>query len=81
METVMNYNLHIAGGNKTGRSWEVSIPGTNQFVGIVSERYGKFVKVWFNASATRGSSRKFASVDEAVKFIHDRRVKRGWTVA
>lgn len=81
MKTVMNYTLQLAGGDKTGKSWEVSIPSTGQFAGIVSERYGKSVRVWFNGSATRGSQRKFASVDEAVKFIHDRRVKKGWTVA
>lgn len=78
---IMNYTLQIAGGNKTGKSWEVSIPATGQFVGIVSERYGKHVQVWFNGSATRGSQRKFQSIEEAVKFIHDRRVKKGWSVA
>lgn len=36
--------------------------------------------VYFNSNCTRGSKRRFTSVDDAVKFIYDRRVKKCWGV-
>lgn len=75
----MTYSLdlagHIAG---VGQSFDVRTRG-GAFAGIVSERFesGK-CKVYFNRTATRGSARKFSSVQEAVGFIHARRVKKGW---
>jgi hypothetical protein len=37
-------------------------------------------RVFFNMTATKGSARKFASAEEAVKFVHARRIKKGWSV-
>ena len=78
---IMNYRLQVIGASKIGRSWEMTIPKTGQFVGIITERFGKPFKVWFNANATRGSLRKFQTMDDAVAFIHNRRIQRGWPTA
>jgi hypothetical protein len=34
--------------------------------------------VYFNSDASRGSARKFASIDAALEFMTDRRAKKGW---
>lgn len=34
--------------------------------------------VYFNSNCTRGSKRRFESVQDAVSFIRDRRIKKGW---
>ena len=75
----MTYSLDLAGHIKgVGQSFEVRTQG-GAFAGIVSERFKTGAcKVWFNSTATRGSARKFSSVQEAVNFIHARRVKKGW---
>lgn len=36
--------------------------------------------VFFNSNATRGSKRRFKSVDDAVTFVRERRVKKGWSL-
>ncbi len=75
----MTYSLELAGHIKNlGQSFDVRTKG-GAFAGVVSERFKTGdVKVYFNGSATRGSARKFASVQEAINFIHARRVKKGW---
>lgn len=75
----MTYALDLAGHVKgVGQSFEVRTKG-GAFAGIVSERFKSGTcKVWFNTTATRGSARKFASVQDAVNFIHARRVSKGW---
>ena len=37
-------------------------------------------KVYFDSNANRGSVRRFSTVQDAVQFIYDRRVKKGWGV-
>lgn len=75
----MTYALDLVGHIKdVGQSFEVRTKG-GAFAGVVSERFKTGAcRVWFNSTATRGSDRKFASVQDAVAFIHDRRVKKGW---
>lgn len=75
----MTYALDLTGHIKgVGQSFEVTTKG-GAFAGIVSERFktGQ-VKVWFNSTATRGSARKFQSVQAALEFIHNRRASKGW---
>ena len=76
----MTYSLDLCGHIKNvGQSFEVTTKG-GAFAGIVSERFKTgTVKVWFNTTATRGSARKFTSIQEALEFIHSRRVKKGWS--
>lgn len=78
----MTYGLEIAGHIKgVGQSFEVRTK-SGAFAGIISERFKSGnVKVWFNSTATRGSSRKFTSVQSALDFIHARRVKKGLNIA
>ena len=73
------FGLDLVGHDKTGRSLDVRLPG-GAFCGIVSERYGKHCKVWFNGNATRGSARKFENIEAALEFIRARRIKKGWAV-
>lgn len=37
-------------------------------------------RVYFNTTCSRGSKRWFKSLDDAVNFIRDRRIKKGWHV-
>lgn len=46
---------------------------------ICSQPRGDF-KVYFDGNATRGSVRRFPTVQDAVRFIYDRRIKKGWGV-
>ena len=63
-----------------GQSFEVSTR-SGAFAGIISESFKTgAVKVWFNTTATKGSARKFASINEALSFIYSRRVSKGWRV-
>lgn len=34
--------------------------------------------VYFNSTCSRGSKRRFKTVNDAVQFIRDRRIKKGW---
>ncbi|MFO7788470.1 MAG: hypothetical protein R6W87_12010 [Halospina sp.] len=74
----MTYGLELTGHIKgVGQSFEVRTKN-GAFAGIVSERFKTGnVKVWFNSTATRGSARKFTSVQGALDFIHARRIKKG----
>ena len=74
----MTYALELAGHIKdVGQSFEVRTKG-GAFAGIISERFKTgVVQVYFNTTATKGSARKFRSIQEALNFIHDRRVKKG----
>lgn len=71
--------LDWAGATKEGRAFDVKTRG-GAFAGIISEHYGKYVRVYFNSNATRGSARKFKSIPEAVDYIIARRIKKGWGV-
>jgi hypothetical protein len=37
-------------------------------------------RVFFNMTATKGSQRRFPTIQDAVAFIRDRRIKKGWGV-
>lgn len=73
------FALEYAGSTETGRALEVRT-AAGAFAGMVVENYGKAVRVYFNDTATRGSKRKFESIPHALNFIHDRRVKKGWSI-
>lgn len=61
-----------------GQSFDVRTK-TGAYAGLISENFKNgMAKVYFNSNATRGSSRKFQSVESALDFIHARRVKKGW---
>jgi hypothetical protein len=70
------FSLDYAGPN----SFEVRTR-RNGFAGLIAHQpvKGDF-KVYFNDTATRGSARRFATVEDAVQFIHARRVKKGWGI-
>lgn len=44
---------------------------------VVRKPKGHWV-VYFDSNATRGSARKFGSIDAALDFMADRRAKKGW---
>jgi hypothetical protein len=71
--------LDYAGADKTGRSFQV-FTRQGAFAGIISERYGKGCKVYFNFSCTKGSARTFPDVHAAADYIIARRIKKGWRV-
>lgn len=73
----MIYQLENAGHYKGRESFDVRTKG-GAYAGIISDAADGTVRVWFNASATRGSKRKFADRAAALDFIHTRRVKKGW---
>ncbi len=73
------FQLEQAGATKEGISFDVRTRG-GAFAGIISHRYNGVTRVWFNSTATRGSARKFRSIQEAAEFIYNRRVKKGWRV-
>jgi hypothetical protein len=47
------------------------------YCGIVVKRPRGWVWFW-NSTATRGSKRLFNSVSDAIEFMHNRRVSKGW---
>jgi len=72
--------LEDCGGDKNGRAFDVRTRG-GAFAGIISERYSTgIVQVYFNSSCTKGSQRKFRSVNEAAEFMVARRIKKGYAV-
>ena len=75
----MTYSLDSAGYvHNLGQSWQVHTK-SGAFAGIVSERFKTgLVKVYFNGNCTKGSARKFTSVQQALEFIHARRIKKGF---
>jgi len=50
------------------------------YAGLVTLHANGFWKVYFNSDATRGSARKFPTLNDALAYIADRRVKKGWVV-
>lgn len=77
----MIYGLERAGHiNGVGQSFEVWTK-RGAFAGIVTEQFKTgTVRVWFNSTATRGSARKFTSIEGALDFIHARRIKKGMSI-
>lgn len=75
----MTYQIESAGYvHGCGQSWDV-FTKTGAFAGVISERFKSgVVKVYFNSTATKGSARKFYSVQDALEFIHQRRLKKGF---
>lgn len=75
------FSLDVVGGDaKIGISYEVR---TNKggFAGIVSHNFkNDRIRVWFNSNATRGSAKKFASIEDALDYIYNRRINKGWYV-
>ena len=68
-----------AGGTKEGQAFDVFTRHGN-YAGIITEKYGKHCSVYFDSNCSRGSARKFPSVQDAAEFIIARRVKKGWRV-
>lgn len=48
------------------------------YAGLISLTKRGDWRVFFNMTATKGSNRRFATAEAAVKFIYDRRIKKGW---
>jgi len=62
------------------KSFDVWTAG-NGFAGVIAwQPKSDTYKVYFNSTCSRGSKRRFGSVDEAIEFIRERRVKKGWRV-
>jgi hypothetical protein len=73
------FSLVHAGQTKTAQAFDV-FTRRGAFAGIVVENYGRHTEVYFNMAATKGSKRKFSGVQDALAFIKQRRVKKGWGV-
>jgi hypothetical protein len=69
------FSLDYAGPN----SFDVRVQDRAYAGLICSQPRGDF-KVYWDSNAARGSTRRFATVQDAVAFIHSRRVKKGWRV-
>lgn len=77
----MIYWLEIAGAQGKDIAYDVRTK-SNAYAGIISWKgENGFAKVYFNSNATRGSTRKFPSIEAALEFIHARREKRGMNLA
>jgi hypothetical protein len=69
------YQLHSAGieafdiFTKSGR-----------FAGIVVQKPAGHHVLYWDSNASRGSARKFPTRQDALEFMHQRRVKKGWRV-
>lgn len=73
------FQLSWAGESKEGRAFDV-LTSNGAFAGIIVENYGRHTEVYFNTSATKGSKRKFQNVTEALEFIYQRRLSKGFKV-
>lgn len=72
--------IDYTGATKEGRSFDATTR-TGAFAGIIAENYKTgVVRVYFNSTATKGSARKFRSIQEAAGYIIERRIKKGWRV-
>ena len=73
------YQLEMSGYVRNlGQSWDVRTK-SGVFAAVISERFKSgLVKVYFNSNATKGSTRKFYSIQEALEFIHQRRINKGY---
>ncbi len=47
------------------------------YAGLIAKKKSGYVLYW-NGNATRGSKRVFATINDALEFMHQRRVKKGW---
>ncbi len=52
----------------------------NAYAGLIAQKKAGYWMVYFNANATRGSVRKFATAQEAIAYVIARRIKKGWRV-
>lgn len=50
------------------------------FCGIIVQSKRGDWQVFFNFTATKGSQRKFQTAQDAIAFIYDRRIKKGYGV-
>lgn len=73
------FELVGAGGSKDGQAFDL-FTSKGKFAGLIAETYGKGVRVYFDSNASKGSARNFKDVPAALDFIHDRRIKKGWSV-
>ena len=72
--------LDHAGATNEGQSFDVRTK-RGAFAGLVTENFRSgVVRVYFNSNATRGSARKFASINDALGYIIKRRMKNGWGI-
>lgn len=74
----MIYRLESAGYYKGRESFDVTTP-KGAYRGIIADAADGTIRVYFNSSATKGSKRKFASRSDALQFIQERRIKKGWS--
>lgn len=52
---------------------------SNRFACLVVQKPGGHHVLRWNTAGTRGSSRKFATRQDAIEFMHQRRVKKGFS--
>lgn len=50
------------------------------YAGVVAKKRNGYVLYW-NGNCTRGSKRLFSTINDALEFMHQRRVKKGWAAA
>lgn len=53
---------------------------TGKFAGMVVSNKSGHYSVYFDSNCTRGSSRKFATKIDALEYVYQRRIKKGWSV-
>lgn len=73
------FEVDRIGGDETGTSYDIRTRG-GCFAGIISVKNDGTARVYFNSTATRGSTRKFMGLAGAINYIYDRRVKKGWKI-
>lgn len=73
------FQLLSAGETKKGRAFDVFTRG-GAFAGIIVENYDRHIEVFYNGNATKGSKRKFRNAVEALEFIYQRQISKGFSV-
>jgi hypothetical protein len=53
---------------------------TGKFAGVIASSPRGHYSVYFDSNCVRGSARKFATTLDAVEYIYQRRMKKGWSV-
>jgi len=54
---------------------------TGAYAGLIAlSNSGDFWRVYFDSNCTKGSQRKFSSVEDAISYIEARRIKKGWKI-
>jgi hypothetical protein len=50
------------------------------FAGIIAKRPNGTWAFYYNSGCTKGSARRFATIQDVIAFVIDRRIKKGWRV-